>query len=259
MSTRRGECCRRAGLAEGDGGSSGGGPPAAQGIYTGPLVGSARTTCRGEASSGSSHSTICCLRHRHFGSRRLSARGLWAARSCAVRFSRVGLSAPTALLLTPPEPHRPPSRWRLPWGMWLTAQVPWLAMPGRARWGPTAPQPQPCGGWALPSPGAPGRRPGSPRARRCLLAGPATGGTFQKRRPGRGGGSWRGPRRLCACLPLSWGADGLSRAADWPGLVLRRAPVGAAWPQPASRSWRITARLVLGAVLSHCYIYPTIK
>lgn len=140
-------------MAEGDGGSSGGGPSAAQGIYTRPLVGSARTTCWGEASSGSSHSTICCLRHRHFGSRRLSVGGLWVARSCAARFSRVGLSAPAALLLTPPEPHQPPSRWRLPWGTWLTAQVPWLATPGRARWGPAAPQPQPCGGWALPSPG----------------------------------------------------------------------------------------------------------
>lgn len=252
-------------MAEGDGGSSGGGQSAAHGIYTRPLVGSARTTCRGEASSGSSHSTICCLRHRHFGSRRFSVRGLWAARSCAARFSRVGLSTPTALLLIPPEPRRPPSRWRLPWGTWLTAQVPWLATPGRARWGPAAPQPQPCEGWALPSPGAarwpapPGAVPGSPRARRCLPAGPATGGTFQKRRSGRGGGSRRGPRRLCACLPLSWGSDGLSRAADWPGLVFRRAPVGAARPQPARRSWRITVRLVLGAVLSYCYIYRTVK
>lgn len=61
----------------------------------------------GGASSGSSHSVFCCFRHRHFGSCCLSVQGLWAARSCVARFSRVGLSAPAALLLPPLEPHRP--------------------------------------------------------------------------------------------------------------------------------------------------------
>lgn len=150
----------------------------------------ARTTCRGNL--------VPAAAIRQFAGAATAISG--AAASAGRDLGQLGPAPPASAERALPQPEPfcclyqslagTLSRWRPPWGTWLTAQVPWPAARGRARWLPAAPQPQPCGGQAVSPPGAarwslhPRAATGSSRGRRSLLAGPASGGTFQKQRPG---------------------------------------------------------------------------
>lgn len=105
------------------------------------LPGAARTLFRGD-SSGRGHSVPP---PPPFRERRLSAPRPRAARPG---------TAWAHLLPSPPQPPRPLSRWRPPWGTWRTAQVPCAAAPPGTGWPGTAgagPCPRPRGRSSGPS------------------------------------------------------------------------------------------------------------
>lgn len=207
------------------GGSSGGARRRTQ-LSAARTGGSARTTCR--------RNLVPAAAIRQFAGSATAISG--AAASAGRDLGQLGPAPPASAewALPHPEPFcclcqslaGTLSRWRPPWGAWLTAQVPRPAARGRARWLPAAPQPQPRGGQALFPPGAarrsvrPGAAPGSSRGRRS----PPCRAGFRRNFPEVAA---RVRRRLPArpTLPLcpSPFASERQRAAGGPGLVSRRA------------------------------------
>lgn len=181
--------------------------------------------------------------------------GLWAARSCVARFSRVGLSAPAALLLPPLEPHRP--------------HFPMATSVGNVA---DSTGTEACVGTGAPeaSSAAAVRSLGTALAR-CLAAACAPRGRpwlalsaalparrARSRRNFPEAAAWVRPW-LPARPPPPLCSSPFASGCRWARACPSAGSVSAAWPQPATLSWRRTARLVLSAVLYYCYIYPTVS